>query len=267
MTTRLVLIISRHHAVAEFVQEELPRLEGLEPQEFNFVLRDHVGPEDVRGAWVAGVLPMHLAALTERFWAVEFPAESAPRGTELTLDQMRAAGARLVEYFVRPIRPPTAGGMEPYAQIDSSGSPYATTLMLRVPRGTVLPARGDLIDRGTAGQVHTVDFAPDPTAPLVVALHGRVKRVLAGSWRVAVEMAGTDGHLTIGWAEPGTALTVACGYRCRQTRALQVLGPGPEGTRDLRPSEIGDFLPPGRSLLAAESDAGADGAGDQEPSG
>lgn len=103
MMTRTVIVVSRHPAAVEFVRAELPARTN---EELEFVVRDHVGPDDVRGQWVAGVLPLHLAALTERFWAVEFPADSAPRGTELTLDQMRAAGARLVEYTVRPVPGP-----------------------------------------------------------------------------------------------------------------------------------------------------------------
>lgn len=98
-----VVIVSRHPAVAEFVRAELPARTN---EELEFVVRAQVGPDDVKDRWVAGVLPFHLAALTARFWAVEFPADSAPRGTELTLDQMRAAGARLVEYTVRPVPGP-----------------------------------------------------------------------------------------------------------------------------------------------------------------
>jgi hypothetical protein len=56
-------------------------------------------PDDVRGKTVAGNLPLHLAALCQTVYAIEFDGPP-PRGQEYTLADMHAAGARLVPYRV-----------------------------------------------------------------------------------------------------------------------------------------------------------------------
>jgi hypothetical protein len=90
------LIVSRHAAVAQFVRAERYVFASAT------VLTGTISADDVRGRLVAGVLPFHLAALCERFWAVEFTGPP-PRGQEYTLDEMRAAGAHLVEYRVSKV--------------------------------------------------------------------------------------------------------------------------------------------------------------------
>ena len=90
------MIVARHPAVAEFVRAERPDFAGAT------VLDSTVTAEDVFWNEVAGVLPLHLIVFTARFWAVEFSG-APPRGVEYGLDEMRAAGARLVEYRVEVV--------------------------------------------------------------------------------------------------------------------------------------------------------------------
>ena len=89
-------IVSRHPAVAEFVRAEMPEFETAE------VMASTVTASDVAGHDVAGVLPLALIAECGRFYAVEFTG-TPPRGAEYGIDEMRAAGARLVEYRVQRV--------------------------------------------------------------------------------------------------------------------------------------------------------------------
>jgi hypothetical protein len=92
------VIVTRHHAVAQFVRAARPDLFRHAP-----VLTGTVSERDVCGRLVAGNLPFRLAAACARFWAVEF--DKPPRGQEYTLDEMLSAGAVLVEYRVE-VAPP-----------------------------------------------------------------------------------------------------------------------------------------------------------------
>ena len=86
------IIVSRHKGAVDFVREERPDFVDAE-------VRDSVSEDDVRGAHVIGNLPMYLAALCGRYEAIEFSGQP-PRGSEYGVDEMRAAGARIVEYRV-----------------------------------------------------------------------------------------------------------------------------------------------------------------------
>lgn len=89
------IIVSRHPAAVEFIRCEAGLGEDVP------VLAS-VTADDVRGKRVYGNLPLHLAAVASRsgeYWALEFDG-AAPRGAEYTLDDMRAAGAKLVRYRV-----------------------------------------------------------------------------------------------------------------------------------------------------------------------
>jgi hypothetical protein len=113
------IIVSRHPAAIEFIAECLSDNEcGIEcrpiPSHAACGYRgvrcgipiipviESATAEDVRGKTVYGNLPLHLAALAESVHAIEFSG-TPPRGTEYTLVDMHAAGARLVEYVVRPV--------------------------------------------------------------------------------------------------------------------------------------------------------------------
>lgn len=86
------IIVSRHPATVEFIRREKP--EFKDSPVTSVAMRDEVMGKDV-----AGNLPLHLAALAARVWAVEFSG-SAPRGAEYTLADMDAAGAYLAPYRV-----------------------------------------------------------------------------------------------------------------------------------------------------------------------
>lgn len=86
------LIVSRHPAAIEFIRREAPHFADAP-------VIASVTADDVRGVVVAGNLPLHLAREAAEVWAVEF-AGTPPRGTEYTLEDMGAAGARLTPYIV-----------------------------------------------------------------------------------------------------------------------------------------------------------------------
>jgi putative CRISPR-associated protein (TIGR02620 family) len=61
-------------------------------------------PNQVEGKRVYGVLPLHLAALAESVIVVDMPRLTPElRGTDLTPEQMDAAGATLARYRVEQI--------------------------------------------------------------------------------------------------------------------------------------------------------------------
>ena len=98
MTKMKRLIVSRHPAAVEFVRAECAEFADA-------AVVAAATPDDVRGAVVAGNLPLHLAALAAQIVAVEFDGEP-PRGAEYGLPEMRAAGARLARYTVAAVDPP-----------------------------------------------------------------------------------------------------------------------------------------------------------------
>jgi hypothetical protein len=126
------IIVSRHAAAVEFIAQWLLGIvdgDGVTrdwevnpnwPGEVVSVVRDgnavvrvdgipiykeiFPGQEDlIRGKAVLGNLPLHLAALTEVVFAVEFTPGKAPRGQEYTVEDMKAAGAKMVPYRVTAI--------------------------------------------------------------------------------------------------------------------------------------------------------------------
>lgn len=75
------IIVTRHPALKQYLIDK-----GI-ATEATLVL-DHATEEDVKGKDVAGVLPMHLAALTATFTTVELDLPLEMRGKELSLDDM-----------------------------------------------------------------------------------------------------------------------------------------------------------------------------------
>lgn len=68
--------------------------------------------DDVRGKVVAGNLPLHLAQHCAAVLAIEF-AGPPPRGQEYGIEEMKAAGARLVKYVVHgPDDPASAADLD-----------------------------------------------------------------------------------------------------------------------------------------------------------
>lgn len=89
------VIVSRHAAAVELIR-------AARPEFADAPVLESATPDDVRGAVVAGNLPLHLAALCREVIAVEFDGPP-PRGAEYGLADMRAAGARLASYRVEAV--------------------------------------------------------------------------------------------------------------------------------------------------------------------
>lgn len=86
------IIVSRHRAAVEYIREVLPHFK-------NVPVLEQATASDVRGVTVAGNLPLQLACLASSVYSVEFDG-TPPRGQEYTVADMRAAGARIVQYKV-----------------------------------------------------------------------------------------------------------------------------------------------------------------------
>ena len=207
------LIVSRHQAAIEFIRAERPEFQDAE------VLAS-ASADDVRGAHVVGNLPLQLASLCARYEAIEF-AGAPPRGAEFTLDQMREAGAHLVEYRIRPVPPPVEGAdLEEVAEATSSNSPYAARVRVRAPRGVQFPARGDWIDRGEVGRNRIFEFRPDPEGHLAVLLQGEIRE--SKGLVIAFEFRGAHESLTLAFARPGAVFRARTGYKCRHEHTFRV---------------------------------------------
>jgi putative CRISPR-associated protein (TIGR02620 family) len=86
------LIVTRHQGAVEFIKEEAPEF-------VDAPVLTSVSPDDVRGKTIAGVLPLQLAAEAAEVVAIDFGSE-VRGGQDLTVAEMRTAGARLRRYRV-----------------------------------------------------------------------------------------------------------------------------------------------------------------------
>lgn len=93
------IIVSRHAGGIAFIRAERPEFAEAP------VLDGAITADDVRGMHVVGNLPLHLAALAASYTRVEFDGPPPGREYDLTAEQMRDAGARLVTYIVRTCHP------------------------------------------------------------------------------------------------------------------------------------------------------------------
>lgn len=87
------IIVSRHPAAVEFIHAELPQFSDAP-------VVASATAEDVRGADVAGNLPLDLAAEARVVRANVYPEGRAPRGAEYTLEDMYEAGAAIKSFYV-----------------------------------------------------------------------------------------------------------------------------------------------------------------------
>lgn len=105
----MTIIVSRHPAAVAFVRATAEAQYARFCEENNvqfesFVVVEQATSDLVAGQIVYGNLPLHLACLAHKYFAIEMPDLSrSERGKEMTADEMRAAGARIVEYSVRRI--------------------------------------------------------------------------------------------------------------------------------------------------------------------
>ena len=90
------LIVTRHPALKSFLIEK-----GVATQDTPCV--PHACPADVQGKHVAGVLPLHLAALCASFTTVELALPLELRGRELSLADMQMYCKGLRTYRVQAL--------------------------------------------------------------------------------------------------------------------------------------------------------------------
>lgn len=86
-----IVIVSRHEALVKW----------LEKQGISGEVVSHVANADqIRGKVVVGNLPLGLAAEAKEVWSVDMEVPPERRGSEMTLEDMEAFGARLAKYKV-----------------------------------------------------------------------------------------------------------------------------------------------------------------------
>lgn len=88
------ILIARHQALADFLTQH-----GIK---FNKVI-EHATAEDVKGKDVYGVLPLHLAALTNTITSVDLNLPAEMRGKELTIADVGEYFNSLTTYKVSKI--------------------------------------------------------------------------------------------------------------------------------------------------------------------
>lgn len=87
------LVVTRHAAYVEYLREI-----GLVSGEVE--VREHVGPHDVAGRDVIGILPLYLAALAESVTTVPLNTPQELRSVELSLEQVRLYAGPATTYRV-----------------------------------------------------------------------------------------------------------------------------------------------------------------------
>lgn len=104
------IVVSRHPAAVEFIAqtlgatmvnrpgEQLPSELRLDEEVIPVI--SLATPDNVRGRYVYGNLPLHLAVLATMVSVIEFEG-TPPRGQEYTLADMIQAGAVLRDYYVK----------------------------------------------------------------------------------------------------------------------------------------------------------------------
>jgi len=88
------ILITRHPALVELLKEQ-----GVEVKE----VKTHATPDDVKGAVVVGILPLHLAALTKMIITPVLALRPEDRGKELNLEELKERFKGLQAYRVVPV--------------------------------------------------------------------------------------------------------------------------------------------------------------------
>ena len=92
----MYVIITRHPATEAFIRAEKSIFADA------LCISGNATAADVKGKFVAGNIPLHLAAQAISVFAVEFTG-NPPRGQEYTHEDMIDAGAYLAEYMVQSL--------------------------------------------------------------------------------------------------------------------------------------------------------------------
>jgi hypothetical protein len=93
------IIVSRHPAAIEYLAAQAANIYPYAPPT---IISGNATPEDVKGTRVWGNIPLSLASVAHSVWAIEFSGPP-PRGTEYNREDMRAAGAHVVQYRVEKV--------------------------------------------------------------------------------------------------------------------------------------------------------------------
>ena len=115
------VIATRHKSLLQFLEERggiLPtpawvkglrkRMGAIETRYdkyFEIVVKAHVTADDVRGRWVIGVFPLHLAAVADRVTTITLNVPQELRGTELSVEQLRSCFDGVATYEVAELMP------------------------------------------------------------------------------------------------------------------------------------------------------------------
>jgi len=110
----------------------------------------------------------------------------------------------------------------------SSNSPYAPVTRVRVPEGTVFPAAGVWQRVEAAGErIFTLDTTQSVEDWLAWTVQGELlQAVPEDGIRSVARLDGKHYSLLIAYVRPGTAISVAAGYKRRRRLNVKILAPG-----------------------------------------
>jgi hypothetical protein len=109
-----------------------------------------------------------------------------------------------------------------------SNSPHAPITRVRVPEGTVFPAVGVWQRVEAAGErIFTLDTTQSADGWLAWAIRGELlQAVPEDGIRPVARLDGKHYSLLIAYVCPGTAISVAAGYKRRRRLNVKILAPG-----------------------------------------
>jgi len=109
-----------------------------------------------------------------------------------------------------------------------SNSPHAPITRVRVPEGTIFPALGVWQRVEAAGErIFTLDTSQSADGWLAWAVQGElIQAAPEDGIRPVARLDGKHYSLLIAYVRPGTAISVAAGYKRRRRINIKILAPG-----------------------------------------
>jgi len=109
-----------------------------------------------------------------------------------------------------------------------SNSPHAPVTRVRVPEGTVFPAVGVWQRVEAAGErIFTLDTTQSVEGWLAWAIMGELLQAAPEDGiRPVARLDGKHHSLFVAYVRPGTAISVAAGYKRRRRVNIKILAPG-----------------------------------------
>jgi len=89
----MIVVVTRHKALIEYLVET-----GMVSPDVPVF--EHAAEEVVKGKHVIGVLPIHLAALCEKYTNIGLSVPADKRGQELSLDEVREFATEPTTYRI-----------------------------------------------------------------------------------------------------------------------------------------------------------------------